>query len=646
MSQSDRSATLVAIAKNESFYLMEWIAHHFVVGFQRIIVFNNDSTDHTLELLSRIAELDPRLTVIDWPSRPDGTPQESAYNHAVELASSEWIAFLDIDEFLVPWRHGNISDYLAVIPADISEIHVNWRGFGSAGVTSLGYGLVTETFTTCATAEWSNNLHYKSLVRRDAISQVFIHFAAVRYGRRCLTDFSDVPEDNIGIASKAVYQGIQINHYQCKTYSEFRRRMNNGGAYARVDQTHKFRDGGYERFTELDQNVARDDAIAPFVTRTRLAVQTFENFLPEDLNAGRMKSDWLAQVTLTSGDDITRSERSDASVFLTWQGTLLCRHRTGPEIAQANFFSHGPDLVPVALSGIGFSGDASSISLEGRLLRAALLPGNFPLQRAELIADQPGGVVSIRYRGYFLTAHAEGPLTLCGDIGDAERFLLLEGNAVTALNALKAKAWRLRDSAQIILPGQIRVGTGFMLHIGELAVDLRSFAARAPAMDADEIVIQLADGGSRSLSAVHGWRGGIAAYCWGALEDGSQTLQQIAPVLLQAGFEGYAVDFRERSARFHLSDGESLRLKITALDARPARQFDLAAIVAAVRQARRNLPEEDHACFCRRLAAAGCAGYIVSFPATRILYYSRHAETLVEQLSLASPDAEQEAQES
>ena len=37
-----------------------------------------------------------------------------------------------------------------------------------------------------------------------------------------------------------------------------------------------------------------------------------------------------------------------------------------------------------------------------------------------------------------------------------------------------------------------------------------------------------------------------------------------------------------------------------------------------------------YAAFCARVKAAGCAGYIVSFPGRRVLYFGRTAETHVE----------------
>jgi uncharacterized protein YbcV (DUF1398 family) len=58
--------------------------------------------------------------------------------------------------------------------------------------------------------------------------------------------------------------------------------------------------------------------------------------------------------------------------------------------------------------------------------------------------------------------------------------------------------------------------------------------------------------------------------------------------------------------------------------------FDSAELVALVRWAQANGPDYSYAAFCEKARAAGCAGYLVSFPGRRVVYYGRTAETHVE----------------
>ena len=49
-----------------------------------------------------------------------------------------------------------------------------------------------------------------------------------------------------------------------------------------------------------------------------------------------------------------------------------------------------------------------------------------------------------------------------------------------------------------------------------------------------------------------------------------------------------------------------------------------------VREAQANAPGYTYAGFCRKVTARGCAGYMVSFPGARVLYFGRTAETHLE----------------
>ena len=119
-----------------------------------------------------------------------------------------------------------------------------------------------------------------------------------------------------------------------------------------------------------------------------------------------------------------------------------------------------------------------------------------------------------------------------------------------------------------------------------------------------------------------------ARRCLQGAQTDAMTFPEIVLALIAAGFEGYAVDFRRASAAYYLPDGDSLALPIHG--AAVAAAFDAGAVQAAVREAQALAPGYTYAGFCRKAAAAGCAGYMVSFSGRRVLYYGRTAETLVE----------------
>lgn len=121
-----------------------------------------------------------------------------------------------------------------------------------------------------------------------------------------------------------------------------------------------------------------------------------------------------------------------------------------------------------------------------------------------------------------------------------------------------------------------------------------------------------------------------AQACLAGAEDNRMSFPEIVGALMAAGFESYCVDFRRATATYFLPDGESLQLLAHAVDAPIASALDGEAMRAAIREAQQQVPGYTYEGFCRKAAAAGCAGYIVSFSGRRALYFGRTAETHVE----------------
>jgi uncharacterized protein YbcV (DUF1398 family) len=128
----------------------------------------------------------------------------------------------------------------------------------------------------------------------------------------------------------------------------------------------------------------------------------------------------------------------------------------------------------------------------------------------------------------------------------------------------------------------------------------------------------------------------VAERCLAAAEAGSMTFPQIVTDLMNAGFESYAIDFRLGRATYYLPSGDAAELPAPAVAGAVAEAFDEAAMVTAIREARALVPGYTYIGFCAKARAAGCAGYVVSFPGRRAVYFGRTAETLVEPFPTAT----------
>lgn len=122
----------------------------------------------------------------------------------------------------------------------------------------------------------------------------------------------------------------------------------------------------------------------------------------------------------------------------------------------------------------------------------------------------------------------------------------------------------------------------------------------------------------------------VAKACLDGAESNTMTFPQIVGTLMREGFESYAIDFRRALATYYLPDGDSVVLPTHAISVPVAPAFNAERIQAAIREAQQLVPGYTYVGFCDKVAAAGCAGYVVSFSGRRALYIGRTAETHVE----------------
>jgi len=130
------SYALVAAVKNEGPYLLEWVAFHRLIGFDRILLYVQHGPDCAGPLLQALAA-NGEITLFDNPDGVKGLPPTArmrAYARALpELRSCDWIMALDVDEYLnITVGDGTVDD-LVNDAGNASLISLSWRIFGSSG---------------------------------------------------------------------------------------------------------------------------------------------------------------------------------------------------------------------------------------------------------------------------------------------------------------------------------------------------------------------------------------------------------------------------------------------------------------------------------------------------------------------------------
>ena len=246
-----------AIFKNEAPFLLEWLAYHRVVGFDHFILYDNESSDEGAALI-RASHLAHRATVIPWPRRPGQLP---AYQHFIEnfAPDFEWVAFIDLDEFLLPLSNDNI---IPMLPTghEFSAMLVQWRCFGPSGHVARPAGLVIENYTLRLADDQDLNHTVKSIVRCSDILTVSVtpHEFRVR-GPVCDTLGRAVV--NMPVQPTPCHANLVVNHYITKSRQDWREKIARGSP-DRQDSVPTY---GAAAFEELERrSVVHDDAIGRF----------------------------------------------------------------------------------------------------------------------------------------------------------------------------------------------------------------------------------------------------------------------------------------------------------------------------------------------------------------------------------------------
>lgn len=256
--------SVLAIAKNEGPYLREWIEYHRIVGVDKFYIYDNGSTDDTCDVLAPYIE----SGIVDYIYWPGTQQQIPAYISWMETRRHEtqWIAVIDLDEFITPIDFDNIPDFLRTQPDNVGQVCLGWENFGSNGFVEKPAGLITENYTmrSANSAQLCQSYYNiemgKCIARADSICHIYLH--GFELLDRVSVDVNGMPV----IMHETVLprEKMVVNHYHTKSKSEYFKRKSGGDAF------HGTWPDDIERsFNMLDRNDVKCDRISRFVHRLK-----------------------------------------------------------------------------------------------------------------------------------------------------------------------------------------------------------------------------------------------------------------------------------------------------------------------------------------------------------------------------------------
>ena len=165
---------ILTLFRNEANYLKEWIEYHHMLGVDHFLLYNDRSDDNWAEVLDPYIKSN-LVEVIDW-HKDEITPlfptwQITAYKDGLRRSkgNTKWLAFIDVDEFILPKKNATILQCLQQFYPDASGVFICWRNFGTGGVyVGQGKPILTRLIT-CSNSLHPRNASGKSIVKVDDV---------------------------------------------------------------------------------------------------------------------------------------------------------------------------------------------------------------------------------------------------------------------------------------------------------------------------------------------------------------------------------------------------------------------------------------------------------------------------------------------
>ena len=239
MAPTQKRLILVAIFKQERPYIEEWIEYHRLMGVDHFYMYDNECDGR--RKMHPILDGYVRhgwVTHIDWCVPPP--LQIPAYNDAIARFgnSTDWMGFIDVDEFIVPVQLPSNALPRSVLPSmldqlgDASGVFINWNLFGSNGHEAAPTGSTLTRYTSRAKGDDEQHWYGKSVFRPSrakfdgSVHKPFYHgsHTGIRTDGHPIPNFPDTRWQVV----QPLHHWMAIHHYRTRSRQEYLEKLRRG----------------------------------------------------------------------------------------------------------------------------------------------------------------------------------------------------------------------------------------------------------------------------------------------------------------------------------------------------------------------------------------------------------------------------------
>lgn len=273
--------SVAAVFMNEARNLKEWVEYYRIIGCDHIFLYNNNSTDNYLEILNPYIK-EGFVTLTDWPQQH---AQAAAYDDCYERFGDQtfWLAFVDLDEFIVPKIEYDVKDFMRKYEG-YPGIILYWQMFGTGGLVSRDYDrLLIEQFTN-AWDHLDGTGKYVCCTQpcfKSGMSRIHhVSFAARWFNFKIkiplITEwkkFVIFPQRRVAPTRNT----IQLNHYWSKSYEEFVNKVRKPSAARAENEAIRRKESFF--FEHEQKNISESKVIFRFIIKLKIRLYHLDEAL-------------------------------------------------------------------------------------------------------------------------------------------------------------------------------------------------------------------------------------------------------------------------------------------------------------------------------------------------------------------------------
>jgi len=226
---------LFCIIRNEHNYVKEYVEHYLNLGFTNIYFIDNSSNDHLDDIINDMNVKD-KVFIINIRNKE---PFKNNFgDYCTNLYTSlyniyyfkyDWLAFFDLDEFLILNKDNNIKEYLSRdMFKNIDQIHINWLVFDDNDQLYYSPQPLIKRFNRVSKKYYDLYGEYAHGVKSIIRTNLNLHFVS-QHTAVSNTDDKLITCDNDGFRYNEYYsthkyltiEYAQLNHYMTKSTEEY-----------------------------------------------------------------------------------------------------------------------------------------------------------------------------------------------------------------------------------------------------------------------------------------------------------------------------------------------------------------------------------------------------------------------------------------